>query len=415
MDNRLNNLKQEALGIRLSEEEKAAMRARLREAGASLSAPVASPFVISSYSWLSMRFVVPAALLLVVGLGGTTAYAAQGSLPGSALYPVKIYVNEAVGEALAVSSESKLAYHAAAAQERLKEAEALAAEGRLDASATALIETNFEDHVARADAIARDLDAGDPGAGVEAKVAFESSLSAHEHILARISQDSEDHVTKENSDSLAVRIASRAGADAGGAIAMLKTTATPPAAKVMSLSVSAPENTEAATSADVAAKVSATAATDTPSDASQKKVVLQLQKKADAELASARETFADARIASASTTKEIKAKISEIEILMEEGENYADAGDYDAARESFAAALRASVRLSTLIEASARFDRDFVRSHEASGDAGQSSDEDAESDNQESANSGKQGSQEPGEGSAGDTKSPVPLIHLDLW
>jgi len=52
------------------------------------------------------------------------------------LYPVKVYVNENVQGALAVSDEAKLSYHTDIAEVRLEEAEALASQGKLDASTT---------------------------------------------------------------------------------------------------------------------------------------------------------------------------------------------------------------------------------------------------------------------------------------
>ncbi|HEV8666577.1 MAG TPA: hypothetical protein VN665_01875, partial [Candidatus Paceibacterota bacterium] len=60
-----------------------------------ISKPVASPFF-----FFSPRYMVPIALLLVVGLSGGTAFAAEGALPGNPLYAVKVNVNEPVQVAL---------------------------------------------------------------------------------------------------------------------------------------------------------------------------------------------------------------------------------------------------------------------------------------------------------------------------
>ena len=117
MHDPLNKLKQAADAIRLSHDEKAIMRANLFAAiDAAKYTPVLQ--VRTAYVWASWRYSASFALLLVFVLGGGTAYAAQGALPGGLLYPVKVYVNESVAEALATSPEAKLSFHASRAEER---------------------------------------------------------------------------------------------------------------------------------------------------------------------------------------------------------------------------------------------------------------------------------------------------------
>ena len=105
----------------------------------------------------SARYAVSFALVVVVLLGSTTAYAAQGALPGDLLYPVKVSVNEPVELVLAVTPSQKVQAEIRLAKRRVAEAQALDAEGRLDTTTTSRIEESFDRHAARALALNKDL------------------------------------------------------------------------------------------------------------------------------------------------------------------------------------------------------------------------------------------------------------------
>ncbi|HVU80226.1 MAG TPA: DUF5667 domain-containing protein [Candidatus Paceibacterota bacterium] len=367
MTNPLNKLNTAAKAIRLSSDEKAVMRARIFEAiEGGKYAPQKSSVVItaSSFSWLSMRFTMPIAVLLIVALGSSTTYAAKGSLPGGILYPVKIYVNEKVAGALAVSDEAKLSYHTSVAQTRLEEAEALASQGKLDASATQELESNFNAHVEAADSLASSLEEKDPSAGVEAKITLDSSLSAHESILSRLGQDSADEETKSNSDSFAMRLRSRgtlAMAGSTGAPVMLKATA-PVSAKMQTMSLSAPANQNNEVTEEASSSTAADTHEDGAASLAQKKVALQLQKKATQELARARDAYADEQDSlDATTTGKVEAQLAELDTQAEVGDDQVRAGGYEEARATFTLILKESVELRALVEASAKYDADFVK------------------------------------------------------
>jgi hypothetical protein len=142
----MKNFKNEAYKIRMTPEEKAAMRQRIF--GMPVHSPVRSPYFIFSFQF--SRVVVPLSVVLVVLVGSGTAYAAQGALPGSPLYAVKINIDEPVRIALATTPEAKAAVNAAIAQSRLEEAQELEAQGRLDATTTQELERNFDEHASRA-------------------------------------------------------------------------------------------------------------------------------------------------------------------------------------------------------------------------------------------------------------------------
>ena len=84
------------------------MRARLYEEMEARPL-VKSPFsVVPSpyFSWVSPRALVPLVAVLVI-IGGGSAYAAEGTVPGDLLYSIKRGVNEPLRQALALSAQAK--------------------------------------------------------------------------------------------------------------------------------------------------------------------------------------------------------------------------------------------------------------------------------------------------------------------
>ena len=405
MTNPLNNLKQEAQAIRLSSSEKATMRANIfAMADASKRAQTARIKTPSPYLFIFHRrfAVVAAALLLVVFTGGGTAFAAQGALPGTVLYPVKIYVNENVQGALATTPQAKVSFHTAVAETRLKEAETLASEGRLDATTSAQIESNLNDHIAQADTIAATLTANDPAAGVEASVDLDSSLAAQGGILARLGSASADPATQENSNAIAMSVASRgAHDDAGGAVVAMKAAIMAPQAKTMSLSVSAdatsgqPAPTEPGGRITVMQAMGASApAPAVQSTTTQQKIALQLQKKAESELADAHQEFAGAQASlDASTTAKVTAQLADLDQRMQDGLAQATSTDYVSARATFTGVIRDSVALSALIDASKTFKKDFVRAGASGRFANSTDSANAANDSQDATSSATAGVQ----------------------
>ncbi len=162
MTNLYKKLNRESDHIRLTAEEKNAMRALLRSAMQSYEgdAAVASPYAPALRSFRSVvgshrLLTALAALVLVVLAGGSTAaYAARGSLPGQPLYALKTKVLEPVEVALAATPAAKAQVETQIATRRVAEAQALAAQGRLDATTTQELEVNFNEHAAQALALA---------------------------------------------------------------------------------------------------------------------------------------------------------------------------------------------------------------------------------------------------------------------
>lgn len=91
------------------------------------------------------------ALIILLG-GGTTSLLANNSLPGDVLYPIKINVNEKVESMLAVTEKGDAEVDASQASRRLKEAEALAAKGKLDKKLNEKIKDSFTKEISSLDA-----------------------------------------------------------------------------------------------------------------------------------------------------------------------------------------------------------------------------------------------------------------------
>ncbi len=137
---------------------------------------------------------MPIALIIALILGGGVTFAAEQSLPGEALYPVKINVNEQVRSLLAVSDDAEARLQANLAERRLEEAEKLAVDGRLNDDVLAKIESNFDGHAAR---VATRIEAmkntpNDNANAVAVGSRFEASLRAHEEILNRLAEEKKE-------------------------------------------------------------------------------------------------------------------------------------------------------------------------------------------------------------------------------
>ena len=124
-------------------------------------------------------------LILLVGIGA--AAAAEGSLPGDILYPVKIHGTENARSLLSFSKERKAEWEIERADKRLKEIEKLAAKGQLEAGLAAQAEARFKNHTDLAANIARELKEKNHGRDA-AKIQsdLKTVLIVHEDVLERI-------------------------------------------------------------------------------------------------------------------------------------------------------------------------------------------------------------------------------------
>lgn len=148
-----------------------------------------------------------AGVIVVVLASGGIAYAAEGTLPGDILYPVKVSVVEPIQTALAFSPTAQAQVHIALAERRVDEASTLANEGKLSSTTEVALAANFSANSTAATQAIQAQAAADPlGAAVSATT-FSAELGGYETVLSQI--DSRRHSnTKLLQDSIHTQIAS---------------------------------------------------------------------------------------------------------------------------------------------------------------------------------------------------------------
>lgn len=218
MNDFFKQLKNDADSIRLTTDEKSAMREKLLSAMS--TAPhtaVPSPY----FSFVMPRALVPALALVLVVLGSGVSFAAEGALPGDALYGIKVSVNERLRGAFAFSEEAKVEYHSTLAERRLEEAATLAASGELSEVAKIELEANFESHAGEVRTLLSSFESKDPVGAADMSARFESRMAARGAVIASIGSASADTSTKRESGRLAVQIAKKTTASMNADISLM--------------------------------------------------------------------------------------------------------------------------------------------------------------------------------------------------
>jgi Domain of unknown function (DUF5667) len=399
MNEFFTQFKTKARTIKLSHDEKQAMRVQLytyfeRNPVQPVVAQSPARPVPSMYYFFSARYMIPIALVLVIGLSSGTAFAAQSALPGQPLYAVKINVNEKVATALATTPQAKAQVNAQLATTRLEEAETLASTGKLDATTTAQLADNFAAHATAAQANTASLQAQDPGAAAQIGAEFDSTLAAHGAILAQIGDDSSNAQVTQNSNALAVQVqqASQQGTEQDGQTASQGGTVV-----AIATDTSAPVTPAAATPANSPMRVTTFAAkskvqlpdegqssdaSSSTSDASSTTVVPAVAVKIvtpinpkDPQIAAALGAQASTSIAStiqdfdaiqsaldATTSAQINTQISGLQDLYAKAATELSAGNAADAVSDFTRALRTSTKLDTYLKAGKKFNVSLLSS-----------------------------------------------------
>lgn len=355
----LKNIRAEAEKLQMTPTEKEAIRARLmKEIGATLS-----PVVVQKtpyFGWfISPRSFAPAlALLLLVGV--STASAAQGSLPGDILYPVKISINEQVESAFAVGTEAKAQLHAELANRRLEEAQALAVAGKLHSEAADVLEANFNTHAETAETLAIALEPEKPAVATEVKAKLSNLISTQSAILVELGDDSIDAPTKENTYKLSARVLARntkhsADTVAFNAVTSKRSASVPaPAAMMAPATLSVTIATEPPVVAEATTMVAA--------DPAAQKTATELHARAIKLLEEARKEYKEiSGSLDASTTAQVNAEFTAAENYITNGKAMLEAGDAESAKAEFTAALQTAAKLYTVLKAQAKFERNIIK------------------------------------------------------
>jgi len=185
MEDILNKGIQDIKNISLSMKEKKLIFEQV------MKTPLASPYAPTRTIWslLNMHrsFAYALGIFLIFSItGGTLAYAAEGTVPGDLLYPVKVNVTEPIRDVLATTPASKAQWDATKAVRRLNEAETLANKNKLTPEYRAEIEQNFNKNV---NAFNKNIQSVATSTRVRNNIDsfFDESINEHANILQKIS------------------------------------------------------------------------------------------------------------------------------------------------------------------------------------------------------------------------------------
>ncbi|HEY0948101.1 MAG TPA: DUF5667 domain-containing protein [Candidatus Paceibacterota bacterium] len=176
--------------IRLEESSKERMRAALSayadlhafEAVLSRAGAEASP--LSAFFSRTRSLYAGALMLTLMVAGGTQAsIAAEGSVPGDILYPLKVSIVEPVALMLSLSPERKAELSAEFASRRVEEAATLASSNKLDDSRADELAARFDTHV---DELAKETVA------LESRGELGVSLAVRSDLSQKVSQRTEE-------------------------------------------------------------------------------------------------------------------------------------------------------------------------------------------------------------------------------
>lgn len=139
--------------------------------------------LLESFYAMTRRPLAATATLLgvfVVSASGLS-YAAESTVPGDLLYPVKIHVNEQVHGFFQFDSKSKAQFEINQIQRRLEEVEALSNEGKLDVKTKGEFKQELDINTKIMEQHVEELKAlGESEAAAEIESSFESVFSIHE-------------------------------------------------------------------------------------------------------------------------------------------------------------------------------------------------------------------------------------------
>ena len=154
MDKELKDIINKAKEVRLSAEDKAQVRENLVTFMNKEVESVRNEELVRHSNWhpkIWFSFArIPAMAVLSVFLVTGVSFAAEGSLPGDTLYPVKVNFNEEFQSLIAFSPESKAKFEIKRAERRLEEVERLALHNKLETHWKGNLEVRLEKQIERA-------------------------------------------------------------------------------------------------------------------------------------------------------------------------------------------------------------------------------------------------------------------------
>lgn len=214
-----------ARALSLTDKERATMRQRVvlhmrrHSARNSIVARLLEEIDVLFHQPLKLKYVMPLVLILaLLASGGGVSYAAQNSLPGDVLYPVKVDVNEPIAGVFQFGTQAQAQWNAELAQTRLQEAEQLASQNKLTPQIQTQVATRLQDAVAAAqNGVTQLQDKNQVAVAAQINGDLETALRVHAAILARLAVKHQDQGDVQNIAGAAARQA-RQVADVGDQI-----------------------------------------------------------------------------------------------------------------------------------------------------------------------------------------------------
>lgn len=142
----------------------------------------------TAFNTIKRKRMISAILFAMFVLSGGVSYAAEGSLPGDALYPVKININEEVRSSLAIGARADAEFARKQLERRAGEAETLEKENRLSGEEKASLILSTEAHLrasALADVRMREEKGGEHNAE-NARAQMMQTIGSHEAIFLKL-------------------------------------------------------------------------------------------------------------------------------------------------------------------------------------------------------------------------------------
>ncbi|MBX4198128.1 hypothetical protein KW782_02215 [Candidatus Parcubacteria bacterium] len=187
MKGKFKILQEESQKVALDESERQALRDSLMSYME--KTPVREPVIAQSEAESKRRNITKTSgtlgiliLLLLAGIG--VSYAAEQTVPGDNLYPVKVSVTEKVRGTLCFSEKRRAEHEAALIDRRLQEAEKLHDQSRLSANVRQAMADDFSHHVQTLSQHVQMLTQNNNRDAAEKITAkLESSLSTHADVV----------------------------------------------------------------------------------------------------------------------------------------------------------------------------------------------------------------------------------------
>ncbi|KKU77422.1 MAG: RNA polymerase, sigma-24 subunit, ECF subfamily [Parcubacteria group bacterium GW2011_GWA2_47_64] len=191
---RMLGLTANLVSVRISrgmEELRKIMRSSVLHEG--IKSPYWSPYSIIMRVRENKLYALSFAIILLVSGGGSVVLAAERSVPGDILYPIKVKITEPALDKLYVTAEENARWQGEKTARRLREAETLAIQGKLDEEKSRVIEEKIKEHTEEFRAVIQDISTTTESETRESvEVEYESKVKAHSMILSKIKENNEE-------------------------------------------------------------------------------------------------------------------------------------------------------------------------------------------------------------------------------